>query len=358
MDINQYAEIFRKNLDDFYTALDNYLFQVIDIASHDKELIIARLLSIISEDISALIKGDPSARHNTNQITTHDTNSMAVKYVLNSYASLNAVIMYRVAHFIYNYSNELLTIRQEDFEPGEIDRINGFLQIQARKLSEKTKASTGVEIHPAAKIGLRFVIDHGYGTVIGETCEIGNDCYILQGVTLGADGIKGNKEGRRHPKLGSNVEIAGFARVFGKIEIGDNTKICGYAVINRDLPPNSIVSIVNQIQVVSPNNHSIVVYGLRPKNNGIEILGRNLGCCIGITILDQNRLPIDSIHSTLTYNEDSLLVNFNSDSLSKVFSDERNKSLYYHYTISIDVYGDNILIQNSIGWRDFVNEII
>ena len=81
---------------------------------------------------------------------------------------------------------------------------------------------SGAEIHPAARIGRRFVLDHGYGTVIGETCEIGHDCYILCGVTLGARGIANNPDGKRHPRLGNNVEVGSGARVLGYVRDTQN----------------------------------------------------------------------------------------------------------------------------------------
>lgn len=353
MNIGQYTELFEEFFNDFYNALDLYLFQIIDIDNEDKERITRKLLDIIQDDILALIEGDPSARNNENSLKSskrqnENHKEESIKYVLNSYKSLNAVIMYRVANFIYRYGDEFL--KEAGYEQENINNLNNFLRTQARKLSEKTKVSTGVEIHPAARIGLRFVIDHGFGTVIGETCEIGNGCYILQGVTLGASGIKNNETGRRHPKLGDNVEVAGCARIFGPVEIGCDTKICGYAVIDRDIPPKSRVSIVNQIQLVSPNNHSIVIYGLRPKDNGLEIIGRNLNRCQSVNLLNSDGTLLDSVKIKIQKSDDSLILHFENI--------EIEDPQIYNYIISLNINKEYILIENSIGWRDFINKII
>ena len=93
-----------------------------------------------------------------------------------------------------------------------------------------------MEIHPAAKLGRRLVIDHGMGVVIGETAEIGDDCLIYHGVTLGGTG---KETGKRHPTLGNNVVIGAGAKVLGSITIGDNSKVAAGAVVLCDVPPNS-----------------------------------------------------------------------------------------------------------------------
>lgn len=133
-----------------------------------------------------------------------------------------------------------------------------MLKKQARLLTEQAKVSTGIEIHPAAKIGGSFVIDHGYGVVIGETATIGNNCYILQGVTLGGTKITKKITGKRHPSIGNNVEIGGFSKVLGNITVEDNVFIgpnctiteniaCNSAVKNKTT--NLIIKTVNKISV-------------------------------------------------------------------------------------------------------------
>lgn len=97
---------------------------------------------------------------------------------------------------------------------------------------------TGIEIHPGAKIGRRFFIDHGMGVVIGETCEIGDNVTIYQGVTLGGTG---KEKGKRHPTIKDNVLVATGAKVLGSITIGENSKIGAGSVVLKNVPPNSTV---------------------------------------------------------------------------------------------------------------------
>lgn len=112
---------------------------------------------------------------------------------------------------------------------------HGF-KLLARLVSEKSKKRTGIEIHPAATIGKRLVIDHGMGIVIGETAEVGDDVLIYQGVTLGGTG---KDTGKRHPTIGNNVLIGAGAKVLGPIHVGDNSRVAAGAVVLRDIPPNA-----------------------------------------------------------------------------------------------------------------------
>jgi len=108
----------------------------------------------------------------------------------------------------------------------------------ARFLSAIARWLTGIEIHPGAKIGRRFFIDHGMGVVIGETTEIGDDCTLYQGVTLG--GTSWNK-GKRHPTLGNNVVIGAGAKVLGPFKVGDNARIGSNSVVIKEVPANATV---------------------------------------------------------------------------------------------------------------------
>lgn len=348
----QFFEIFKESFNDFYDTLEKNLFQIIEIDVISKQQITEDLVEIIREDVTALIKGDPAARKNRKtkeySIDDEDQDNIEtddIKYVLNSYRSLNAVIMYRVAHFIYNYYTSL---KSTDLDIENHDEVKLFLQAQARKLSDSTKSYTGVEIHPNAKVGKRFVIDHGYGTVIGETCEIGNDCYILQGVTLGAKGIMKNTTGRRHPKLGNKVEIAGFARVFGPISIGDETKIYGFAVIDRDIPPKREVSIVNQLQLVLPKSNPVSIYGLFPKYDGIEIIGRNLDYCSNIQLLNSDGNIVDTCPVETYINSSSIFLRIGN--IESIIKDPKIKN----YILSIELNEGNVLLENSAGWIDYI----
>src|ERR1700731_1476470 len=140
-------------------------------------------LTTIREDIDAVFQHDPAAR------TTLE--------VVLAYPGLHAIWLYRAAHWLWLHNLKLL----------------------GRLLSEFSRWITGIEIHPGAKIGRRFFIDHGMGVVIGETAEIGDDVLIYQGVTLGGTG---KDTGKRHPTLGNGVVIGAGAEILGNITIGDH----------------------------------------------------------------------------------------------------------------------------------------
>ena len=154
----------------------------------------------VIEDIDSVRERDPAARSRLE--------------VLLTYSGVHAVIIYRIAHRLY---------------------INQF-KLTARALSQLGRLLTGIEIHPAAKIGRGLFIDHGAGVVIGETAEIGDNCLLYQGATLGGTG-KG--KGKRHPTLGNNVMVGCGAKVLGPFKVGDNAKIAANAVVLDAVPPNA-----------------------------------------------------------------------------------------------------------------------
>ena len=154
----------------------------------------------IKEDIRMVKEKDPAAR------TTLE--------ILLAYSGLHAVIFHRIAHWFY---------------------LRKFYLI-ARLISQFSRFLTGIEIHPGAKIGKGLLIDHGSGVVIGETAEIGDNCLIYQGVTLGGTG---KEHGKRHPTLGNNVMVGSGARVLGPFKVGDNAKIAANAVVLEEVPENS-----------------------------------------------------------------------------------------------------------------------
>ena len=153
-------------------------------------------------DIRAAQKRDPAAK--------------SFIEVLLLYQGLHALVAYRIGHALYKM------------------RLFFF----ARWLSQMARWATGIEIHPGARIGKRFFIDHGMGVVVGETAIIGDDVLLYQGVTLGGTGIE---QGKRHPTVGNNVVIGTGAKVLGNITIGDNSYIGANAVVIKDVPPNSTV---------------------------------------------------------------------------------------------------------------------
>ncbi len=132
------------------------------------------------------------------------------------YPSFKAMMYYRVAHKQYLKGHYFL----------------------ARLISQKAVRKTGIEIHPGAKIGKGFFIDHGTGVVIGETAEIGDNVTLYQGVTLGGTG---KEQGKRHPTIGNNVMISTGAKVLGSFKIGDNSKIGAGSVVLEEVPEGSTV---------------------------------------------------------------------------------------------------------------------
>lgn len=158
------------------------------------------MLDKIKADIKSIRSRDPSVKSSLE--------------VLLLYPSFRAVRAYRRAHWFY--------VRRMYFV--------------ARWISQRARKKTGIEIHPGATIGKGLFIDHGHGVVIGETTEIGDNCTLYQGVTLGGTG----KEcGKRHPTLGSNVMVGAGAKVLGPFKVGDNAKIAANAVVLEEVPPNS-----------------------------------------------------------------------------------------------------------------------
>ncbi len=154
----------------------------------------------IKDDIEAVKERDPAARSNFE--------------VLALYSGVHAVLAYRLAHILYKRK----------------------LFLPARFISQSARFFTGIEIHPGAKIGKGLFIDHGSGVVIGETAEIGDNCTLYQGVTLGGTG---KDVGKRHPTLGNNVLVGAGAKVLGPFKIGDNSKIAANAVVLEAVPENS-----------------------------------------------------------------------------------------------------------------------
>ena len=134
--------------------------------------------------------------------------------ILLLYPGIKAVRSHRLAHWCYLHD----------------------LKFLARAISQRSRRRTGIEIHPGATIGRRLVIDHGMGIVIGETAEIGDDCLIYHGVTLGGTG---KDVGKRHPTIGNNVLIGTGAKVLGPIRVGDNSRIAANSVVLKEIPEDS-----------------------------------------------------------------------------------------------------------------------
>ena len=160
------------------------------------------MFSRLKEDIAAFRDRDPAAR-----------SAIEIFFL---YPGFKAIRRHRRANWFYRHNMKFI----------------------ARYISQKTVRKTGIEIHPAAKIGRRLVIDHGTGVVIGETAEIGNDVLIYQGVTLGGTG---KDTGKRHPPIGNGVMISSGAKVLGPFKVGDNARIASGAVVLEEVPADSTV---------------------------------------------------------------------------------------------------------------------
>ena len=131
------------------------------------------------------------------------------------------------------------------------------LKFLARWISERAKRRTGIEIHPAARIGRGVLIDHGMGVVIGETAEVGDGCTIYQGVTLGGTG---KDTGKRHPTIGNNVLIGTGAKVLGPFRVGDNSRIAANSVVLSEVPPNS-TAVGVPAKIVRIDGHKVDYVG-------------------------------------------------------------------------------------------------
>lgn len=199
------------------------------------------------EDIRAIRDRDPAAG-----------SALEVMLLYNGYKAMR---MHRAANFFQRHGFRLI----------------------ARWISQRCVSRYNIEIHPAATIGRRFFIDHGTGVVIGETTEIGDDCTIYQGVTLGGTG---KDKGKRHPTLGNHVMVGAGAKVLGPIRIGNNVRIAAGAVVLTDIPDNCTavgipakvvrrngekVEDLDQIHIPDP-----VAQELERLNNAIEALKRQI----------------------------------------------------------------------------------
>jgi serine O-acetyltransferase len=180
----------------------------------------ARVAREVREDLAAAQQRDPAAR------------SVGRAEMLLTYAGVQALLSHRICHALYSVGVPLLP------------RLFAYL----------TTAVTGIEIHPAARIGRGLFIDHGSGVVIGETAEVGDDVTIYQGVTLGGTGFA---RGKRHPTVGNEVMIGAGSALLGPIEIGDRSKIGANSVVIHNVPPNSTV--------VGNPGHPVRIDGKKPE---------------------------------------------------------------------------------------------
>lgn len=183
------------------------------------------MLKQLKEDIQAVFARDPAARNTFEVLTT--------------YPGIHALIMHRIAHELWEKE----------------------CKTSARILSSFSRFATGIEIHPGAKIGRRFFIDHGMGVVIGETAEIGDDVTLYHGVTLG--GTTWNK-GKRHPTLGDGVVVGAGAKILGPFIVGKNAKVGSNAVVTKAVP-EGVTAVGNPARFISKDKESVQVKEQEPR---------------------------------------------------------------------------------------------
>jgi serine O-acetyltransferase len=198
------------------------------------------MFGTVREQIETIFREDPAAK--------------SVIEIFLCYPGFHAILMHRFAHWLY--------CRHLPLIPRVISQFSRFL--------------TGIEIHPGAKIGRRFFIDHGTGVVIGETTEIGDDVLIYQGVTLGGTG---KEKGKRHPTIGNAVVIGTGAKVLGNITIGTNVKIGAGSVVVKPVPDHStVVGVPGRVVRSRSESNDELEHGRLPDPQGqaIDELTRRL----------------------------------------------------------------------------------
>ncbi|MCI1966007.1 MAG: serine O-acetyltransferase [Oscillospiraceae bacterium] len=158
------------------------------------------MFSNLKSDLDSIMDRDPAAR-----------SRLEVFFL---YSGFKAIRSYRISHWLFQHNHKFL----------------------ARWVSQRSRHKTGIEIHPGATIGKGLFIDHGMGVVIGETAEIGDNCTLYQGVTLGGTG---KDHGKRHPTLGSNVLVGAGAKILGPFHVGDNARVAAGAVVLEEVPANA-----------------------------------------------------------------------------------------------------------------------
>jgi serine O-acetyltransferase len=190
------------------------------------------MFKIIREQIDTIFREDPAAK--------------SWLEIALCYPGFHAILFHRLSHRLYTAGVPLI--------PRVISQFSRFL--------------TGIEIHPGAKIGRRFFIDHGMGVVIGETTEIGDDVLLYQNVTLGGTG---NEQGKRHPTIGNNVVVGTGAKVLGGIRIGNHVKIGAGSVVVHSVPDHStVVGIPGRVVRFRPPEGQLD-HGMLPDPEGQEI---------------------------------------------------------------------------------------
>ena len=240
------------------------------------------MFKTIKADFAIIRERDPAAR--------------GLLEILLCYPGFQALSLHRISHRLWKY----------------------HLPLFPRLLSQITRALTGIEIHPGARIGTGVFIDHGMGVVIGETAEIGNRCLLYQGVTLGGTG---KENGKRHPTLAENVVIGAGAKVLGAIKVGANTRIGAGSVVVRDVEADSTVvgipgRVVHQSGVkINPLAHSAlpdteatVIRNLMERIDHLENQVSALQICL--EDVSEGRIPKDILSGEAQSLKDREIIEF------------------------------------------------
>ncbi len=304
-------------------------------------------LTYALDDLSALVNKDPAA--------------VSCMETFEVYNSFHAVLGYRIANYIYKWKDIECKLREK----------------VARIIAEGVKKETGIDIHPGATIGPRFVIDHGVNTVIGGTSEIGSDfCiigdefYVLQGVILGARDVVNNHPGKRHPTIGDRVTICGCTRVFGPVNIGDDVFISPCSVITDDIPSSHKVIVINQLQLLKRNKsvsnskptksasvpQKIRVYGVVPKNCDVIIIyGSNFRNC-ELKLVDYRMNLIRDILIKIIFKNESCI----KAQLSLSENYDRDELLTNIEGISVKLECDyySLYITKSVGLSHIIDSLV
>lgn len=216
------------------------------------------------KDIKRFAESDPAAKG-------------SFSYVYRAYKGIKAIMYYRIARGILIWDALY-----------HVDK--GMVAVIVRTLCEKEKVETGIDIHPSAQIGEGCVIDHGIGVrigvdayenstvIIGETVIIGKNCTILNDVVIGAADVnQGESEGRRHPEIGNDVTICAGAKILGRIIVGNRVFIGPGCRIIHDIPSDSKVLIVNQLQIISiKDTQPVILDGVVSDGTNLLLYGENI----------------------------------------------------------------------------------
>lgn len=309
------TEIMRSFLDDRHLSI------AYGVTPEDIQYFAESILdTTLSMDIDRLVASDPA---------TKVAVTSSRDYVFDAYKGIHAITYYRIANALI-YDNKLVDsdpvyrdyLDSEPTDSAVGDQDDYFLTV-ARLMSERAAVLTTIEINPSARIGGGFVIDHGINakiggqssedsTVVGETCEIGENCTILNGVTLGASEVNTGQSyiHRRHPRLGDGVTVCGGARVLGGITIGDNAWIGPNCVVTHDVPEGCKVTIINQLQYERSGEgdaeRRVLVYGIVPRDGTLSLHGEGLSGA-GLSIADRYTGPLSNVDIVIESADDGCI---------------------------------------------------